>query len=81
MNRPTKIAVAVAAVAMTLVYGWAVNASYAGAGYPTASERSYRTGGSTYFFWGSSRMYSRPSTRGGSRGGTGTRGGGFRGGK
>lgn len=80
MNRPTKIAVFVAAGMLVLAYGGTVMSAYNGAGYATASERSYRSGG-TYFFWGSGRIYRGPSVRQGSRGGPGVRGGGFRGGK
>jgi len=80
VNRPTKIAVILVTGALVLAYAGLVLPAYNGAGYATASERSYRSG-STYFFWGSGRIFRGPSVRNSSRGGPGVRGGGFRGGK
>ena len=81
MNKPTKIAVLATVVILGLTYAATILPAYNSAGYATASERSY-TRGSSFFFWsGSGRVFSNPSTRGGSRSGPGVRGGGFRGGK
>jgi len=81
MNRETKIAVVLAVALLGGVYAFSIFPAYNSAGYPSASERSYRTG-TSYFFWGGSgRIFSRPSARSGSRSGPGVRGGGFRGGK
>ena len=65
-------------VAMVFVYFLLFSISARGWGY--IGYNGYRAGPS-FWYWGGPRIYNMPSTRDGSLGGPGTRGGGYSGGK